>query len=283
MKQNIRYSLLSLVAIFLMAIPMKAQKHLDEAYLKCQYDYQYEEDTLSHRLSKDRLVLLVGKKVSKCYSYYSMHIDSIFASPDKDEILRQQINAAIGAKQEWPHKRMKAYIYKNYPEGCMTVTDGLLLQDYVYQDTLNAQKWEILDSVKMVLGHECQLATCYFRGHHWAAWFATDIPVSDGPWKLSGLPGLIMEAEAEKNSHVFRMVGIEKVSDNAKEPIVFSKTYVGNNQFEKTTLPKFLKNQYQFLFGNHATQVQLETGIDFSSSSPSGKKNGWKYKPLEVL
>ena len=41
-----------------------------------------------------------------------MQVDSIFASPDRDVILRQQINAAIGGKTEWPHKRMKAYVYK---------------------------------------------------------------------------------------------------------------------------------------------------------------------------
>lgn len=116
-----------------------AQKKIDEAYLKCQYDYTYVEDSLSGRTAKDWLVLLIGTNVSKCYSYYSMQVDSIFASPNSDRIIHQQINAAINSKTEWPHKRMKAYVYKNYPQGKMTVTDGLLLQDYIYEDTLYAQ------------------------------------------------------------------------------------------------------------------------------------------------
>lgn len=255
-----------------------AQKRIDEAYLKCQYDYTYVVDTLSGKTAKDWLVLQIGKNMSKCYSYYSMQVDSIFASPDRDAILRQQINAAIGSKTEWPHKRMKAYVYKNYPQGMMTVTDGLLMQDYIYEDTLYAQNWVIQDSSKLILGHECQKAVCHYRGHCWTAWFAMDIPITDGPWKLCGLPGLIMEATSEDNSHAFKLLGMEKVS---KEPIVFSKTYVGNNKFEKTTFEKFLKEQYIFLFGDFQSQMQLQ-GIDIPQIEKVGSKT-WKYKPLESL
>ena len=255
-----------------------AQKKIDEAYLKCQYDYTYIQDTLSGKTAKDWLVLQIGKNMSKCYSYYSMQVDSIFASPDRDVILRQQINAAIGSKTEWPHKRMKAYVYKNYPQGKMTVTDGLLMQDYIYEDTLYAQNWVIQDSSKLILGHECQKAVCQYRGHCWTAWFAMDIPITDGPWKLCGLPGLIMEATSEDNSHAFKLLGLEKVS---KEPIVFSKTYVGNNKFEKTTFEKFLKEQYIFLFGDFQSQTQLQ-GIDIPQIEKVGSKK-WKYKPLECL
>lgn len=255
-----------------------AQKKIDEAYLKCQYGYTYVVDTLSGKTVKDWLVLQIGENLSKCYSYYSMQVDSIFASPDRDVILRQQINAAIGSKTEWPHKRMKAYVYKNYPQGKMTVTDGLLMQDYIYEDTLYAQKWVIQDSSKLILGHECQKAVCQYRGHCWTAWFAMDIPIPDGPWKLCGLPGLIMEATSEDNSHAFKLLGLEKVS---KEPIVFSKTYVGNNKFEKTTFEKFLKEQYIFLFGDFQSQTQLQ-GIDIPQIEKVGSKK-WKYKQLESL
>ena len=255
-----------------------AQKKIDEAYLKCQYDYTYVVDTLSGKTAKDWLVLQIGENLSKCYSYYSMQVDSIFASPDRDVILRQQINAAIGSKTEWPHKRMKAYVYKNYPQGKMTITDGLLMQDYIYEDTLYAQNWVIQDSSKLMLGHECQKAVCQYRGHCWTAWFAMDIPITDGPWKLCGLPGLIMEATSEDNSHAFKLLGMEKVS---KEPIVFSKTYVGNNKFEKTTFEKFLKEQYIFLFGDFQSQTQLQ-GIDIPQIEKVGSKK-WKYKQLESL
>ena len=64
-----------------------------------------------------------------------------------------------------------------------------------------------------------RLATSDFRGRRWTARFATDIPVSDGPWKLGGLPGLILEAYDKGHQYTFTAVGLERV---AEEPIVFT-------------------------------------------------------------
>lgn len=55
-------------------------------------------------------------------------------------------------------------------------------------------------------------ATTVFRGRTYEAWFTPDIPVSDGPWKFSGLPGLILEVHDSKNHYVFSCIGIRKVN-----------------------------------------------------------------------
>lgn len=95
----------------------------------------------------------------------------------------------------------------------MTITDFLLGQYYLYGDSLNAQEWNMEnDSTKMVLGHECQKATCCFRGRQWTAWFALDVPVSDGPWKFCGLPGLIMEVYDRGKQYYFCINGMQQVS-----------------------------------------------------------------------
>ena len=119
------------------------EKVLDNAYLKCQYEYIFESDTLSGKTRDDLLILQVGENLSKCYSYYSNEVDSLMALPNGDEIAMKMISDAMKSddfmKGLYPHKRMKAYIYKSYPQGKMTVTDGLTLQYYMYEDELNAQ------------------------------------------------------------------------------------------------------------------------------------------------
>jgi GLPGLI family protein len=77
-----------------------------------------------------------------------------------------------------------------------------------YADTLFPMEWEELDENKMIEGIPCRKAAADFRGRKYTAWYAPSITNSDGPWKLGGLPGLILEAyDEEKQWHVvFRSV-----------------------------------------------------------------------------
>ncbi|MPM68100.1 hypothetical protein SDC9_115031 [bioreactor metagenome] len=245
-----------------------SQRIIDNAHLKCQYQYIWQNDTLNGKTRDDLLILQIGKSISKSYSYYSNQVDSISALPNGKKIIGKMIDNAMKSgdfmKGNYLHKRMKAYVYKNYPQGKTTVTDGLSLQDYIYKDKLNAQEWQFADSTKTILNYPCQMATCDFRGRRWTAWFAPDIPISDGPWKFGGLPGLIMEVYDRGNQCHFTIIGLQKVEN---EPIVFSETYVGSKRFEKTNRIDFLKAQKNYLMDMNG-YIRMETGIDLSTGKP---------------
>jgi GLPGLI family protein len=51
-----------------------------------------------------------------------------------------------------------------------------------------------MNETKKIDSFICQKAVGNFRGRTWYAWYVKEIPVSTGPWKLHGLPGLIIEA-----------------------------------------------------------------------------------------
>ena len=258
---------LFIIAFLLKLSNIHGQQTIGKAYLKCQYKFLYAKDTLTHKMQNDLLLLQIGENISKCYSYFSNQVDSIYALPNSSEIIKEHLNYAFSKKiinsNDYPHKRMKTYVYKNFPEGKITVTDGLSLQDYVYEDELNAQDWQIQDSIKNILGYPCQKAKCNFRGRQWTAWFASSIPVSNGPWKLGGLPGLIMEAYDQGMQYHFTIIGLQRVE---REPIVFSNTYVGSNRFEKTSRKDFLKAQKRYLM-DMSGYIELETGIDLGSNT----------------
>ena len=65
--------------------------------------------------------------------------------------------------------------------------------DYVKDNTINI-KWQLTTESKKIGVYTVQKATAAFRGRNYTAWFTTQIPLPYGPWKLSGLPGLILEA-----------------------------------------------------------------------------------------
>ncbi|MEM7372546.1 MAG: GLPGLI family protein [Bacteroidota bacterium] len=54
--------------------------------------------------------------------------------------------------------------------------------------------WTIQQEEKIIAELLCKKATAHFRGRDYTAWFTPELPFNFGPWKLCGLPGLILEA-----------------------------------------------------------------------------------------
>lgn len=76
----------------------------------------------------------------------------------------------------------------------MSSTEFLGNKDYVLvKEKVPELEWNITQEKKMILGFQCTKAKTKFRCSDYTAWFASDIPISAGPWKISGLPGLILE------------------------------------------------------------------------------------------
>lgn len=226
---------------------------IDTIKLKCSYEYKYMLDTtMSKYSSADILHLQIGSKSSKCFSYRTYQYDSIDAYGNMEETFKQvfrEVESKGGNKKDFaqklPRRGLKDYIYKNYPDGKMTVFDNIMTDYFQYEDDINPQEWDMSsDSSKTILGYECQMATCKFRGREWTAWFALDIPISDGPWKLSGLPGLIMEAYDRGNQHWFCINGLQQV---AAEPLFFGTDGKDISTFQKVKRTDLLTLQYKFL------------------------------------
>lgn len=59
-----------------------------------------------------------------------------------------------------------------------------------------------LPKTKKIAGYDCRSATVNFRGSNFLAYYTTDIPTTFGPWKFSGLPGLILEISSLDNHEI---------------------------------------------------------------------------------
>jgi|GEM_PF-1470232 len=86
--------------------------------------------------------------------------------------------------------------YSDFSEG-KTVQRGVILgRSFIISDTLRTVDWTVLDEVREIGGMKCQKAAATVHGRAYEAWFSYAIPLSYGPWKLQGLPGLILEARS---------------------------------------------------------------------------------------
>ncbi|MEJ7558081.1 MAG: GLPGLI family protein [Pedobacter sp.] len=77
-----------------------------------------------------------------------------------------------------------------------------------YEDNFPKLIWQLQEGTDSIGGYACQKATLNFRGRNYTAWFTTEIPISEGPWKLSGLPGLILKVEDAEQLFSFIMIGL---------------------------------------------------------------------------
>jgi GLPGLI family protein len=87
-----------------------------------------------------------------------------------------------------------------------------LIRDYLIEEEIPMINWAILPDTKDIKGLSCQKATARFRGRNYTAWFCNQLPFNNGPWKLGGLPGLIIEAADDRNEVVFNFAGYEDIS-----------------------------------------------------------------------
>lgn len=75
-------------------------------------------------------------------------------------------------------------------------------------------KWKITNEKKKIGEFECQKAIGEFRGRTYNAWFTLEIPLPFGPWKLNGLPGLILEAYDDADYIYFTAKKVYVLSNN---------------------------------------------------------------------
>lgn len=85
---------------------------------------------------------------------------------------------------------------KDKRHGFLYETNLFLTLKYSVKDSLHTMKWQLTGDRQTILNYPCLSATTVFRGRQYTAYYTTKLPVADGPWKLGGLPGLIMTAKS---------------------------------------------------------------------------------------
>jgi len=132
----------------------------------------------------------------------------------------------IFAEQTANHKMIYRYfideegdiVYKNWGKNKLIFRLVLEHEPIIVEEPeLPKLEWILGNEFKKIGNFNCQMAQTQFRGRKYIAWFTPEIPVPTGPWKLHGLPGLILEAYDETETFRYFFQSIEMPLKNTEE------------------------------------------------------------------
>ncbi len=194
-----KLSLLFFIAISF-NISLCAQK--DSAFALVRYTLTHVQDTTwPENPFKANMVLLLGKNMSNYTNFDRM--ERIKNNPQAFGSAPPDVAAQLGVIGDYIKNIAKGKLsYMAYPNGTL----------FNIEEDIPTINWNITQETKEIMGLSCQKATADFKGRFYSAWFSSQLPYSNGPWKLGGLPGLIIEAYDEKKEVIFNFVSFENVS-----------------------------------------------------------------------
>lgn len=221
---------------------------------------------------KDYFCLEIGKKNTKFYSYFLEEAESKVrewrkAHPNANSGPR--VSPQGGAQNGWSEYQYSQWFISGgkLTEYCC-FPQWLTKYNSYYEEPTPVQQWEIKSDTATLCGYRCQKAVCRFRGRDFTAWFTSQIPLRYGPWKLGGLPGLILKVTEKDHLYSFECVKIEK----KKKPLM-KDAYKNYNKMDKEKVQKLQRGIIEDI-GNFLEYKDDNTGERLHFYKP--------YYPLEL-
>ncbi len=179
------------------------------------YEYKFVSDsTKKDVVASEMMFLDITKNSSKYYSREVYVQDSIMRAD-----LEKQMKAGVSnfnIKRNDAKGKVRYKVTKDYQKNKTFLNVRIGSDSYkVLEDRI--LDWKILPEKEKIGNWEAQKATTEFGGRKWTAWFCEEIPLSDGPYKFKGLPGLIVKISDADNSHVMELKGSTKFASPTEE------------------------------------------------------------------
>ena len=169
------------------------------------YQVSMATDTtnLANKTVENAYLDVDGKK-SYFYSEKNLQRDSIM------ERMRTTRNFSFQQMENFRSK-IDYVIQKDIPNQNILFKIRIGRDSYSYTEKPDFS-WKILPETATIGEYKTQKAETQYGGRTWYAWFTPEIPVQDGPYKFSGLPGLIVKVQDQNADFSFDLMQTKKIS-----------------------------------------------------------------------
>ncbi len=138
--------------------------------------------------------------------------------------------------------------------------------------------WEIGEDTQTILSYSARKATCHFKRRDYEAWYTEEIPRSEGPWELQGLPGLILKAQDVNEEYIFTCTGIEKMQ---REDFIM----YGDKNCEPVSRKEYNKVYERFMADPIGYLKQMAPNVNVTIHNQNGEATTPRnipYNPIEL-
>ena len=228
MKKFLTIKLLFVAIALLAGVQTHAQEEvIDTTQFLAVYDYQCktQNDEGEPIVDAMEVVVQVGRTMTK-------------SMPWSQSSLKEPSLEADGKFYQETYLHMPT-VWTGWPEGQTTSRELIFPNEFEGKEPTPELQWTLSDDTLRVGDYLCQKATTTYRGLAWQVYYTEEIPSSAGPWRLRGLPGLIVKAESGAHSFVLTQVLQQS------EPI----TYKPNPEARQLSYKKLLKYRTD-IYGN---------------------------------
>ncbi|CAM1351079.1 GLPGLI family protein [Tenacibaculum insulae] len=209
--------ILLLIFTTIISITTYAQNNIDYKLI-VKYNYQKQVHPTDEKSKIDL----------ENYSLYLNKDNSLFVSDNRiklDTILNNANFSDLGQLRSLPKPSSNKRIFKNTSSKKIIIYNEFYDKIYKYNDSVNMQ-WKITNIYDSLNNMKIRKAETKFRGRNYIAWYTSEIPISDGPYKFKGLPGLIIKLYDHKKEINYTLIGLE----------IFKKNKVLNINYENEAL-----------------------------------------------
>ncbi|MCW3160734.1 GLPGLI family protein [Chryseobacterium oryctis] len=240
--------LFSVFFIAIVAFVSAQENESKETANRFIYELTFKPKKDSTKIDKVHTILDITDKNRSVYQDYTVIV--------QDSIMKVEIEAMQKAgtmkdlSKSIRQPKMSARIYKFYPSMKVQYVDkianGFTPSNIGYNEEIKFN-WKILADKEKIGAYNTQKATTEFGGRKWTAWFSTDIPFQDGPYKFSGLPGLIVKIEDEEKNYSWVLQGNKKVNDYTEYSYIENLMHAKGGKVNELSREKFEKtfNDYK--------------------------------------
>ncbi len=160
-------------------------------------------------------------------------------------------------------------IYKNRTTGVVSsIYNSYVDNIRCNQNIDQMHQWQMVEETDTILGYVCQKACLTYAGRDYTAWFTTEIPINDGPWKFWGLPGLILKVVDKEELFEWVAIGLENIDGD----IVMNK-----GDYEKANPTQFRD------FINRATSSIMVSFYNNGVLYMTNKERPYTKTPIELF